>query len=300
VDSVGNAYVTGSTDASDFPTVKAKYPDLLGYDNAFVVKFSADGSKVLYSTYLGGSTSDKGWGIAVDSGGNAYVTGSTFSFDFPTVKAKYPALQGQTDAFVVKFSADGSKVLYSTYLGGSSTDFGNAIAVDSGGNAYVTGWTFSFDFPTHANDASIVSYDSSHKDIFVAKLTAADSALPTDRADVSIALTGTGNRELVYSGDSVALDISIVNKGPALAHNVIVNLTPPAGTTLSTREPDCTVNPALTCQLGDMVRGSVVRLSLKLTVQSAKSETLELAASVLTDTYDANPGNNVSTFRSAH
>ncbi len=148
VDSTGNAYVTGITFSSDFPTVKAKYPTLWSVSDAFVAKFSADGSKVLYSTYLGGHSSDGGEDIAVDSTGNAYVTGWTYSSDFPKVNAKYPTLWGSMDAFVVKFSTNGSKVLYSTFLGGSNYEIGDGIDVDSDGNAYVTGVTYSSDFPT--------------------------------------------------------------------------------------------------------------------------------------------------------
>ncbi|MDD5632640.1 MAG: SBBP repeat-containing protein, partial [Methylococcales bacterium] len=149
VDSVGNAYVTGVTDSAGFPTVNAKYPHLKGASDAFVTKFNATGSQVLYSTYLGGNSLDNGSGITVDSVGNAYVTGVTYSADFPTVNAKYPHLVGgsDADAFVTKFNATGSQVLYSTYLGGSSRDNGSGIAVDSAGNAYVTGVTYSADFP---------------------------------------------------------------------------------------------------------------------------------------------------------
>jgi hypothetical protein len=103
--------------------------------------------EVIYSTYLGGSNDDSGSGIAVDSSGNAYVTGHTFSSDFPKVNAKYPDLWGTQDVFVFKINSTGSQVIYSTYLGGSSSDIGNGIAVDLSGNAYVTGYTFSSDFP---------------------------------------------------------------------------------------------------------------------------------------------------------
>jgi hypothetical protein len=148
VDAGGNAYIVGSTDSVDFPTTNAFQTGLAGTVNAFVTKIAADGSALLYSTYLGGSGDDEGHGIAVDAAGNAYVTGVSSSSDFPTVNALQPAYGGGRDAFVTKIAADGSALLYSTYLGGSNGDYGSAIAVDAAGNAYVTGTTSSSDFPT--------------------------------------------------------------------------------------------------------------------------------------------------------
>ena len=104
---------------------------------------------MVYSTYLGGSGSDGGGGIAVDSAGNAYVTGSTYSTDFPTTTdAVQPANGGYSDAFLTKLDPTGSALLYSSYLGGNAFDLGSSIAVDGGGNAYVTGYTTSTNFPT--------------------------------------------------------------------------------------------------------------------------------------------------------
>ncbi|MGH8584146.1 MAG: SBBP repeat-containing protein [Gammaproteobacteria bacterium] len=156
VDSAGNAYITGRTDSANFPTVNPLQGNLAGppgYFNAFVTKLNAGGSALVYSTYLGGSGGDVGKGIAVDSAGNAYVTGVTGSHDFPTVNPLQGALVGGGDTFVAKLSAGGSALFYSTYLGGSNDGFFNAdegdgIAVDSAGNAYVTGVTSSHDFPT--------------------------------------------------------------------------------------------------------------------------------------------------------
>ena len=137
VDGKGNAYVTGETGSIDFPTQGSLQPALNGWD-AFVTKLSSDGSLV-YSTYLGGGRVDEGHGIAVDSEGNAYVTGRTSSTDFPTRNALQPVKWGEIyDAFVAKLDASGSDLVYSTYLGGSGDDTGLGIAVDSLGDAYVT------------------------------------------------------------------------------------------------------------------------------------------------------------------
>src|SRR5207253_2321486 len=118
---------------------------------AFVTKLNAGGTGLVYSTYLGGNSSDDGYGIAVDSSGDAYVTGFTSSSNFPTTASAFQTgLVGAQDAFVTKLNATGTGLMYSTYLGGSGSlgDQGYGIAVDSAGNAYVTGSTSSSDFPT--------------------------------------------------------------------------------------------------------------------------------------------------------
>jgi len=169
-DSAGNAYVTGYTSSTNFPTVNALQPASGGGSaDAFVAKLTADGSSLVYSTYLGGADLDVGRGIAADSEGNAYVTGETLSTDFPTANALQPTLGGYYDAFVAKLTADGSSLVYSTYLGGSGEDMGRGIAADSEGNAYVTGETLSTDFPT-AN--ALQPAIGGAADAFVAKLTA--------------------------------------------------------------------------------------------------------------------------------
>src|SRR5205807_9278140 len=119
-----------------------------GTSNAYIAKLNADGSALVYSTYLGGSILDAGLAIAVDADGNAYVTGNTFSNDFPTTQdAVQPYLRGHSDAFVTKLNADGSALVYSTYLGGSDLDHGYGIAVGPSGSAFVTGGTYSTNFP---------------------------------------------------------------------------------------------------------------------------------------------------------
>ena len=115
----------------------------------------ADGAHVLlvhplslaYAGYLGGNTTDQAFSVVVDAAGNTYVAGSTESANFPAVNALQPALKGATDAFVGKISADGTTLKYSTYLGGSGLDAATGIALDGGGNIYVTGYTNSKDFP---------------------------------------------------------------------------------------------------------------------------------------------------------
>jgi hypothetical protein len=174
VDSAGNAYVTGFTLSTNFPTVNPIQPANGGSEDAFVTKINAAGTALVYSTYLGGSGTDDGFGIAVDSAGNAYVTGFTFSTNFPTVNPIQPANGGSEDAFVTKINAAGTALVYSTYLGGSGDDDGLGIAADSAGNAYVTGPTFSTNFPT-VNP--IQPANGGGADAFVTKINAAGTAL---------------------------------------------------------------------------------------------------------------------------
>jgi hypothetical protein len=173
VDGGGNAYVTGETLSSDFPTTTgASYNG--GFD-VFVVKLNPNGSLLSYGTFIGGSDNDWGKDIAVDGGGNAYVTGRTLSSDFPTEDAFDPSHNGSSDAFVVKLHPSGSFLLYGTFIGGSDNDWGSGIAVDGGWNAYVTGWTGSSDFPKtpEAFDTSLDGVG----DAFVVKLTSTGSFL---------------------------------------------------------------------------------------------------------------------------
>jgi hypothetical protein len=147
VDSSSNLYVTGWTEALNFPVAGAYQATNQGSVNVVVAKLNSAGSALLYATYIGGKSTDKGAAIAVDSSGEAYVTGSTSSSNFPLVLSNRSTIGGSTTAFVLKLNAAGNALLYSGYLGGTSYDTGNAIAVDSGGHAYIAGDTQSANFP---------------------------------------------------------------------------------------------------------------------------------------------------------
>ena len=170
VDAAGNAYVTGYTVSANFPTAGTpSQPANAGGVNAFVTRLGPT-SALIYSTYLGGSGGggDFGLGIALDALGNAYVTGYTYSADFPTAGTpSQPANAGSTDAFVTKLGPT-SVLIYSTYLGGNSSDFGLGIAVDGAENAYVTGYTVSANFPTAGTPSQPANAGST--DAFVTKL----------------------------------------------------------------------------------------------------------------------------------
>ena len=156
-DAAGNVYVTGSTTSAGFPVTAGAFqtthpsisPPYTG--NAFVTKLSADGSSLVYSTFLGGSVHDVGNGIAVDADGNAVVAGTTSSTDFPvTHGALKTATSTAGNSFVTKLNATGDGLIYSTFLGGTGFGVATAIALDGAGNAYITGSAGSPDFPVTA------------------------------------------------------------------------------------------------------------------------------------------------------
>lgn len=187
VDTVGNAYVTGFTRSANFPTAVGVFATAAsGNWDVFVTKLNSAGSALDYSTYLGGSSAEFGSGIAVDTSGNAYVTGMTTSVDFPTNLGAFDATgNGDYDVFVTKLGPTGSALDYSTYLGGSSGDYGRGIAVDMSGNAFVTGETWSANFPT-----TVGAFDATYNggvEAFVTKLNSAGSA-----PDYSTYLGGSG------------------------------------------------------------------------------------------------------------
>jgi hypothetical protein len=146
VDTTGAAYVTGRM-GKGFSTLSAAQPAGQDDTDAFVAKFNPAGSALVYGTYLGGSSYDVATSITHDASGATYVTGITHSADFPMVSGLQGTRAGPADAFVTKISTDGKAFVYSTFLGGSKSDEGNAIAVDGAGSAYVTGTARSADFP---------------------------------------------------------------------------------------------------------------------------------------------------------
>jgi hypothetical protein len=162
VDAIGNAYVTGTTTSPDFPlaTLGTLNPT---QQRMFVVKLDVSGSTLLYADYFGGTSgSDSPSSIAVDSTGSAYVAGQTGSSDFSIFNAYQSTLAGYQDAFLTKFSADGSSLVYSTYLGGSSNDSAQGLAVDSAGEATVAGSTSSQNFPLASPYQSSISPDQNN------------------------------------------------------------------------------------------------------------------------------------------
>jgi hypothetical protein len=148
VDSAGSAYVAGGTPSTDFPTTPGAYDTTNNAGDAFVTKFNAAGSALVYSTFVGGSAFDSFNGVVFDSAGNTWLTGGTSSADFPvTAGAPDSTFNGGGDATIAELNSTGSALLFSTFLGGSQSDGGADIARDATGDVYVTGSTFSQDFP---------------------------------------------------------------------------------------------------------------------------------------------------------
>lgn len=249
VDAEGNAYVVGNTNSTDFPLKGNPYQTtnkgvVNGFGNVFVTKMNTAGSGLDYSTYLGGSGhiavpqmsgvqisgGDSAAGIAIDSHGDAYVTGATYSTDFPVTTGAFQTAnngvtRGVQNAFVTKLNVNGSALVYSTYLGGSGAmnfmnsaptvgDNGSAIAVDSAGNAYVTGAAYSQDFPVTSGAFQKVNNAAGEysDNVFVTKINAAGSALiySTYLGGSAQGFNFVGNCNINCYGDSgagIAVDV---------------------------------------------------------------------------------------------
>jgi hypothetical protein len=180
VDGSGNAYVTGYTDSRNYDVTPGAFQTKNGgRKDVFVTKLNATGTALVYSTYIGGCNWDYGYAIAVDESGNAYVTGYTFSNDYPVTpgafQTTYKGWGAPPDVFVTKLNATGTALVYSTYIGGSDWDEGRAIAVDGSGNAYVTGWTLSTDYDV--TPGAFQTTRGGYRDVFVTKLNATGTAL---------------------------------------------------------------------------------------------------------------------------
>lgn len=221
VDASGNAYVTGVVGSSDFPATVGAFDVSANGTDVFVTKFNSLGNGLVYSTFLGGNGQDYGLSITIDATLNAYVTGYTNSGNFPVTVGVYDAnYTGNTltqDVFVTKLNATGSALIFSTYLGGNGSDYGNSIAVDASGNVYVTG-SCSNAFPLFP--ATFGSYDDTQNggdDVFVAKFNPTATALvfstfiggTTNDAGTSIAVDASNNIFVAGYAASVTFPVTI-------------------------------------------------------------------------------------------
>ncbi|MBS1824688.1 MAG: SBBP repeat-containing protein [Acidobacteria bacterium] len=194
-DSAGNLYIAGSTASRDYPVTSSAYQRLPGnsanvftaWGDCFVTKLNPAGNSLIYSTFIGSTGVEACTALAVDAAGNAYVTGSTTSQSFPRTEGAYQTLfnfgnsSPPIESFVAKLDASGSRLLYSTFVGGNGKDIASAIAVDSAGNAYVAGATLSTNFPTTAGAFQSVRRTNNptrlQPDVFLLKLNPTGSEL---------------------------------------------------------------------------------------------------------------------------
>ncbi len=177
VDSSFSAYVTGGASSPDFPVTSGVFQAVLPSSNSpFVTKFAPDGRSLVFSTFVGGSTADSAYAIAVDATDHPYITGVTNSANFPVTSGAFQkTLRGPGDAFVTKLWKTGGGLIYSTYLGGSGIEVGNSIAIDGAGEAHVAGFTTSTDFPVH--NALQTTFAGGSSDAFVTKLSSTGGSL---------------------------------------------------------------------------------------------------------------------------
>ncbi len=187
LDSSGDAYITGNTSSSDFPVTSGAYQttnNAFANDgaNAFVAKFNATGTALVYSTFIGGTVNDGAWAIALDSSNNAFVAGQTTSPDFPVTSGAFQTTNPLESAFVTKLNATGTALDYSTFLGGTTVggpvfNIAYGIAVDSAGDAYVTGVTPSTDFPVTPGAFQTTNKEGANGAAFVTRLNPTGTAL---------------------------------------------------------------------------------------------------------------------------
>jgi uncharacterized protein (TIGR03437 family) len=198
VDSAGNVYIAGYSESTNFPRTSGVFQNTLrGGRDAFVAKLNAEGTALIYSTLIGGDSTDQARGIALDSAGNAYLTGDTLSANFPTTPGAYRTTPYRADdMFVAKLNSAGTALVYSTYFGGRNSEASFAIAVDRAGSAHITGNTLSDDLPTTAPGAFPSSGGPA---CFVAKFNPAGSALSYARF-----LGGGAGRALTTDSDGNA------------------------------------------------------------------------------------------------
>jgi hypothetical protein len=304
IDAANRVYLTGQTISSDFPTSQGAFDTTCGTDgncnggawDAFVVKIdpaAAGAASRIYATYFGGSGIDSGQSITVDPSGIAYLTGYTDSSDLPVVNAFQPICGwkcgeglGYVDAFVARFSLDGSGLTHSTFLGGSSADYGIAITLDASNIPFVSGDTYSYDFPSpHAYDNT----QAGNYDAFIAKI---DQS--TDTADLSVTAIASLNPGLINF--PLIYTVTVTNTGASPATGVLLTaaLSPAVIGSLSA-VPDqgsCQVvnSGLISCTLKDLAAGA--QRTVQITMTPHQAGLISNTASVTSNVADPNKTNN--------
>jgi len=234
-DAAGNAYVTGFTDASDFPVTSNAYQSVNnGFYEAFVATLNPYGSSILSATYLGGSGSDVGYGIALGGSGNIFIAGSTNSINFPTLGATQPAYNGGGDAFVAEFNNQLTSLVYATYFGGSGNDLAAGIAADSAGNAYITGWTSSgaSSIGLPVTPGAFQPMSMGGRDVFLAKFAVSGSALACTTSTPQVLNVQAG------SASQLVGDFVLSCAGGTIGTQVTANIQAALNTSVAGTQPE--------------------------------------------------------------
>ncbi len=220
LNSIGAIYITGLTSSPDFPVLNALQGTLSGIQDAFLVKLAPPGRRIIFSTYIGGTDSDSGRDIAIDSADNTYIAGHTWSFDFPLANPLQGVFGGLRDAYVMKIDPAGSKIIYSTYIGGEGDDTARGIAVDGTGRVHVTGGTDSVNFPIVK---PLQGINAGLNDAFVLRL--------KDGGGPAVSLTLVPDASSIAAGGTLGYTVTLVNN-TAITQCVSYweNLTLPGGT----------------------------------------------------------------------
>jgi hypothetical protein len=217
IDNSGNAYITGWTGSTDYDITSGTFQTTYGggSSDAFVTKLNSMGTALIYSTYIGGSSHDEGRSIAIDNSGNAYITGETWSTDYDITPGAFQTTYGgDWDVFVTQLNSMGNSLIYSTYIGGSNTDQGWGIAIDTSGNAYITGYTSSTDYDI--TPGTFQTSNGGSGDVFVTKLNSTGTGLiystyiggSSSDVGFDIDLDGSGNAFITGYTNSTNYDIT--------------------------------------------------------------------------------------------
>jgi uncharacterized protein (TIGR03437 family) len=257
VDSQGNAYVVGSTLSDTFPTTtgafQTTYKGLGGNQyfpggDAFVTKINPTGTALVYSTYLGGAKDDWAVGVAVDSSGKVWVAGATLSSDFPVssdaAQAKYgggnPIATFPTgDAWVAELDVAGASMIYGTFVGGKADEYATSVVLDSAGNAYITGSTFSSDFPV-TSAALQKGYGGTNYqflpvgDAFIVKVSLVAPPPPPPPPASTVTVSSIGSAAS-YAGGGVAPGEIVVLTGSGIGPKALATTQVVGGTKLATQ-----------------------------------------------------------------
>ena len=294
LDPSNNVYFAGYTSGAGYPTTSGAYRTKLSGVDGFVSELNSAGSAFIYSTFLGGSSTDKIYGLTVNNGDIAFVTGSTQSTDFPTTSSAFQKTlaSGATNAFVTAINAGGKSLYYSTFLGGSTSTVGTTIFMDPAWNAYVAGYTSDSNFPVTST-----AYQPKLKG-------ATDGFLSKVVISGDLKATMTDNVSTIAHNGYVTFYARVYNAGPDTSNNVAFSDPIPSGWAyagLYTNTMDsCTAPTAgstsgtVVCKKSALTSGQTVYVNVYLQAIAASGSTIKNTISTSAQTQDLNPANNTA------